>query len=171
MRYFGPELKLPLSESGVAPLIEHVDDVSDAELVLGSADLFGKNVVLFSADGVLLRSPDNVILVGGHYLSGSEREFLKARDVRFFSLHSVVQEGIANVCDALMESAREWPSLHVCISLSILELPGGLSVRELLYFVQRLRMLKNYSSANVIGSPSALTAKLLSELVKSPQHF
>jgi hypothetical protein len=164
MKFFGPEIKLPLSESGLAPLIERVSDVSVAELVLGSVDLSGRNVVLFSADGEFLRQPDDVILVGGHYLSGSEREFLKARNIRFFSLHSVVQEGIANVCDALMECARGWPSLHVCISLSVLELPGGLSVRELLYFLQRLRMLKNYSSANVIGSPSVLTAKLLAEL-------
>jgi len=170
MKFFGPDIKLPLSESGLAPLIERAD-LSVAELVLGSVDLSGRNVVLFSADGELLRLPDNVILVGGHYLSGSEREFLKARNIRFFSLHSVVQEGIANVCDGLMECARGWPSLHVCISLSILELPGGLSVRELLYFLQRLRMLKNYSSANVIGSSSALAAKLLAELVKSPQHF
>jgi arginase family enzyme len=170
MKYFGPEVKLPLSESGIAPVIEHAD-ISSAELVLGSVDLSGRNVVLFSADGELLRQPDDVILVGGHYLSGSEREFLKARNIRFFSLHSVVQEGIANVCDALMECARGWPSLHVCISLSVLELPGGLSVRELLYFLQRLRMLKNYSSANVIGDENVLTAKLLSELVKSPQPF
>lgn len=165
MKYFGPEIKLPLSESGIAPLIERAD-LSSAELVLGNLDLSGKNVVLFSADGQLLRQPDDVILVGGHYLSGSEREFLKARNIRFFSLHSVVQEGIANVCDALMESCNSWSSLHICISLSILDLPGGLSVRELLYFVQRLRMLKNYSSANVIGSPSVLTAKLLAELAK-----
>ncbi|VVB81053.1 Uncharacterised protein [uncultured archaeon] len=164
MRYFGPD-GLPLSESGVS-LIERVENVSVAELVLGSVDLSKKNVVLFSADGELLRSAENVILVGGHYLSGQEREFLKAHDIRFFSLHSVVHEGIVNVCDALMECARGWPSMHICISLSILELPGGLSARELLYFIQRLRLLKNYSSANVIAGFSPLSAKLLAELAK-----
>jgi len=173
MKYFGPQINLPLQESGIAPKIER-SSIDDAQLILGTqAEVlsFLKNidsvVILFDATGALLRSLDKVILVGGHYLSGQDREVIRARNIQIFSLQSITQEGIANICDVLMESANTFPSLHIGISTSILDsqqFPGGLTTRELLYFLQRLRVLKNYLSASVIGEPSPLTAKLLSEL-------
>lgn len=171
MRFFGPDIALPLCESGVSPSLERVDSISDAELVLGSEDevssfLTDKNVVLFSADSELLNSCKDSVLVGGHFLSGQEREFLKAKNIKFFSMSSISHEGISNICDVLMEYSRVFPSFCLCVSLSVVELPGGLSVRELLYFLQRLKVLKNYSCACVVGSSSVLTGKLLSELAK-----
>jgi len=175
MKYSGSQIQLPLQESGIVPKIEQAT-LESAELILGSkGDIFTYlkdkdfGVILFDATGEILRSLGhyNVILVGGHNMSGQEREFIKARSIRLFSTESVIQEGIQNICDVLMESANQWPSLHICINLSILDQQtGGLTTRELLYFLQRLRVLKNYLSASVIGSPSPLAAKLLSELAK-----
>ncbi|MBW3016340.1 hypothetical protein KY309_01890 [Candidatus Woesearchaeota archaeon] len=169
MKYFGPEIILPLSESGFSPSLQKVDNIADAELVLAddvSGFLKDKDVVLFSADASLLNSCRNGVLLGGHFLSGKEREFLKAKNIKFFPVNSIIHEGISNVCDAVMEASRSFSSFCLCVSLSVVELPGGLSVRELLYFLQRLRVLKNYSCACVLGSPSVLTGKLLSELAK-----
>lgn len=175
MKYFGSDLNIPLQESGVAPNIE-VSPLDSAELLLGSKEeiiSFLANrqtgVILFDSSGELLRPLGhfNVILVGGHQMSGQEREFVKARNIQVFQISSILQEGIANICDAVMEAANQWPQLHVCVNLPVLDQQtGGLTTRELLYFLQRLRVLKNYAAASVIGSPSPLTAKLLSELCK-----
>jgi hypothetical protein len=173
MRYFGSDLNIPLQESGIMPNIE-VAPLDSAELLLGSKGevisfLANKQtgVILFDVTGELMRPLGhfNIILVGGHQMSGQEREFIKARNIQVFQTSSVLQEGIANICDAVMEAANKWPQLHVCVNLSILDQQtGGLATRELLYFLQRLRILKNYSTASVIGEASQLTAKLLSEL-------
>ncbi len=175
MKYFGPDLNIPLQESGIMPNIE-VAPLDSAELLLGSKDdvifsLANKQtgVILFDSTGEFMRPLGhfNIILVGGHQMSGQEREFIKARNIQIFPTSSVLQEGIANICDAVMEAANKWPQLHVCVNLSILDQQtGGLTTRELLYFLQRLRILKNYSTASVIGESSQLTAKLLSELAK-----
>ncbi len=175
MKYFGPDLDIPLQESGIAPNIE-VAPLDSAELLLASKGdiisfLAGKQtgVILFDSTGELLRPLGHfsIILVGGHQMSGQEREFVKARNIQVFQTSSVLQEGIANICDAVMEAANKWPQLHVCVNLPVLgQQTGGLTTRELLYFLQRLRVLKNYSTASVIGKSSPLTAKLLSELSK-----
>jgi hypothetical protein len=175
MKYFGPDLNLPLQESGIMPNIE-VAPLDSAELLLGSKGdvisfLVNKQtgVILFDSSGEFLRPLGhfNIILVGGHQMSGQEREFVKARNIQIFQTSSILQEGIANICDAVMEAANKWPQLHVCVNLSILDQQtGGFTTRELLYFLQRLRVLKNYLSASVIGGPSPLAAKLLSELAK-----
>jgi hypothetical protein len=175
MKYFGPDLNIPLQESGIMPDLE-VSPLESAEIMLGSKEditsfLVDKQtgVILFDSTGELLRPLGhfNIILVGGHQMSGQEREFTKMRNIQIFPTGSILQEGIANICDAVMEAANKWPQLHVCVNLSILDQQtGGLTTRELLYFLQRLRVLKNYSTASVIGESSPLTAKLLAELTK-----
>ncbi|MEM3154109.1 MAG: arginase family protein [Candidatus Woesearchaeota archaeon] len=173
MKYFGPDINIPLQESGIMPNIE-VAPLDSAELLLGSKDdvvSFLANrktgVILFDATGELLRPlcHFNIILLGGHQMSGQERDFVKARNIQIFQTSSVLQEGIANICDAVMEAANQWPQLHICVNLSIVDQQsGGLTARELLYFVQRLRRMRNYASASVVGIPSPLASKLISEL-------
>lgn len=171
MKYFGPELTLPLQESGRAIKVERVSSAEGADVVFGEVPSV-EGAVVFDATGESLekiRPP--AVLVGGHYLSGKAREQLAAKNVQLFSLQSVMLEGFANVCDAVMESAREWPEVRVVISLSVIdasEFPGGLSVRELLYFVQRLRKLKNYAGGAVVGAPVAAAAKIVAELAPQP---
>jgi len=180
MKYFGPEIKLPLCETGIAPHIERAIGIDDADLVLGSKEdvtrflrYHNTGVILFAANAELLKevNKDNVILVGAHSLTGHDREFIRAKNIRYFSMQSMTMEGMANICDTIMEHAHQWPNLHMAISSSVLDSafsedghPGGFSTRELLYFLQRLRLLKNYTTASVVGESSPLTTKLLAEL-------
>ena len=180
MKYFGPEVKLPLCETGLAPHVERATGIDDAELVLGSREDVERfmryqnaGIILFDATAELLQSinRDKAILVGAHALTGKDREFLSAHKVRYFSMNSMTMEGMANICDTIMEHAHQWPNLHIAVSSSVLDSafspvgnPGGLSSRELLYFLQRLRLLKNYTTASVIGESNPLTSKLLAEL-------
>ena len=118
---------------------------------------------------------ERIILVGIRDLTLEEFYFIKQHSIRYFSMQSMTMESMSAVCDGMMEIASQWPSSYVSISLDVLdpvfagvENPsfGGLSTRELLYFIQRLRMLRNFLAADVTDfekSPE-LAGKLLSEL-------
>jgi arginase len=117
---------------------------------------------------------ERIILVGVRDLTLEELSFLKQHNIRNFSMQSMTMESMQAVCDGVMEVAKEWPSCYVSISLDVLDpafakvekpSPGGLTVRELLYFFQRLRMLRNFLAADIVdGEDSSLLSKLLSEL-------
>ncbi len=118
---------------------------------------------------------ERIILVGVRDLTLEEFVFLKQNRIRFFTMQSLTMESMSAVCDGIMEVAKEWPSCYVSISLDVLDpafakvsnpSPGGLTTRELLYFVQRLRMLKNFLAADVADFEHELplSNKLLSEL-------
>jgi arginase family enzyme len=133
-----------------------------------SHDSFLKNLT-----GII--PPERIILVGLRDLTLEEFVFLKQHKIRYFSMQSMTFESMTASCDGIMEIAKEWPSTYVSISLDVLDpafakvdkpSAGGLSTRELLYFIQRLRMLRNFLAADVVDAESGLqlASKLLSEL-------
>jgi len=118
---------------------------------------------------------ERIILVGVRDLTLEELSFVKQHNIRYFSMQSMTMESMQAACDGMMELASQWASSYVSICLDVLDpafanvekpSPGGLSTRELLYFVQRLRMLRNFLAADVVDFEKAeeLAAKLLSEL-------
>ena len=118
--------------------------------------------------------PSNrIILVGLREFSLAEHTFLKELKIRYFSMQAV-NENIVGVCDTVMENANEWQHCHVFISFDVVDpafvtVPrpsvGGMSSRELIYFVQRLRFLRNYTSATVVDFEQciSLAEKVLTE--------
>ena len=60
---------------------------------------------------------------------------------------------IDNACDSVMEICRQFNELYLSIDIDVLDPsfapgtgylePGGLSTRELIYFIQRIKLLKN----------------------------
>jgi len=168
MRYFGPALVLPLSESGIKISLES-SDLVDAELVWNNSDfLDNKFVVFLDSRGDLINRCSSGLFIGGHFLTGDERDLLFAKNIQLFSLRSVYED-VFSVCDSVMELARVFPDFILCINSRIVDDVGGLSVRDVLYFVQRLRILKNYSGALVIGDES-FASKLLAESSKPHNH-
>ena len=69
-------------------------------------------------------------------------------------------EGIRNICDALMESAKNFDGLYVSFDIDAVDPafapgtgypePGGLTSRELFYFVHRLKNLKNLKAFDIV---------------------
>jgi len=124
--------------------------------------------------------PERIILVGLRDLTLEEHFFLRENKIRFFSMQSMTMESISSSCDGLMESAKDWPACYVSISLDVLDpafakvkkpSPGGLTTRELIYFIQRLRLLRNFLAADVTDFEKSLplASKLLSELAVTRQ--
>lgn len=120
-----------------------------------------------------LLPPHKIILVGVREFSLAEHTFLRELKIKYFPMQAV-HESISAVCDAVMENANSWPHCHVLISLDVVDpafvsVPrpavGGMTSRELLYFVQRLRFLRNYSSAGLVDFEKSvpLAEKILTE--------
>jgi len=119
--------------------------------------------------------PERIILVGVRELTLDEFSFVKDHRIKYFTMQGMTMESMSSVCDGIMEIASKWPATYVSISLDVLDpafakvpkpAPGGLTTRELLYFIQRLRMLRNFLAAGVLNCEKELqlTSKLLSEL-------
>lgn len=125
----------------------------------------------------------NIILAGTRNWHGNELEFLKKHKIRYFSMNEIVNEGMHESCEALMSIAKNFDALYVSIDIDAVDPafapgtgyiePGGLTSRELLYFLQRLKFLKNLKALDIaeinpkkdINSiTSKLGAKILVEM-------
>ena len=99
-------------------------------------------------------------------------------------MKNISMEGIRNICDAVMESAKDFDGLYISIDIDSVDPafapgtgypePAGLSSRELLYFIHRLKKLKNLKAVDIVevnpekdlnDITSRLAAKLCVELV------
>jgi len=132
-------------------------------------------------EGVL--KAQNVILVGVRNSDKEEVKYIKQKGIKVYSMKKLASEGKNVICDDIMEIARSWSDLYLSIDIDALDPgsapgvsyiePGGMTTRELLYFVQRLKMLKHLGMADIVEvNPSkdindmtvAAAAKILVEL-------
>src|SRR3989344_2565685 len=94
--------------------------------------------------------PEHVFLVGLRSFSGKELRFLKDHSLRFVSMKQLFLNGIEETCDDVMEFCGQFDSLYLSLDIDVVDPafapgtghlePGGLTSRELLYFVQRMRL-------------------------------
>ncbi|RME54352.1 arginase family protein [Candidatus Woesearchaeota archaeon] len=127
--------------------------------------------------------PENVIIVGIRSSAKEEIEYLQKKGIKYYPMKNLL-DNRQNVCDSVMELARSFPALYLSIDIDIVDPafapgtgyiePAGLSSRELLYFIQRLKLLKNIKCADLVeinpgkdvnDMTSKLGAKILGELL------
>jgi len=124
-----------------------------------------------------------IILISARNLSEEEIQFIKENEITLISME-VLEEEIAGVCDIVMERARASGGFYISIDMDCLDFAfapgvnypevGGLTSRQLIYFVKRLSLLKNFRGADIVEiNPDKdinkmtikLGAKLLSEMI------
>lgn len=119
-----------------------------------------------------------VIIIGLRNWDGQEKEFLELNKIRYFNMKQIFNN--KRVCDTVMENIREWPSVYLSIDIDVIDPafapgtgypePAGMSSREFIYFLQRLKMVKNIGMIDLVEvNPSAdinnLTSKLAGKLI------
>ena len=133
-------------------------------------------------EGIL--KPQNIVLVGIRNWDKEEYKFLKDKNIKYFSMKEISYEGIQTVCDAVMAAAKDWDALYLSIDIDVVDAAfvpgtgypevGGLTSRELLYFVHRIKNLKNLKASDIVevnppkdinDVTSLLAAKLAIELL------
>lgn len=126
---------------------------------------------------------EKVILIGIRNWDGPEKEFLEANNIRYFSMKKITLNTLHDIIDTITETARNWPSVYLSIDIDVADPafapgtgyqePGGLSSRELVYAIQRFKLLKNLKLADIVeinpkkdinDTTSILAAKLVVEL-------
>ncbi len=131
--------------------------------------------------GVL--DPKKVVIVGTRNWSVKELEFSRTHGLKVFGMPEIAREGVDEVCEAVMSIARGWESAYVSIDIDVLDPAfapgtghpeaGGMTTRELLRFIYRLKRLKNIGMFDLVeynprkdnGNITLLAAKkLLMEL-------
>ena len=125
--------------------------------------------------------PNKLILVGVRNKKGIE--FARQKGIQIIDMHIIFNNGVKNVCDGIMETSKNWPALYVSIDIDVVDPafapgtgtiePGGISSREMIYFIQRLKKMKNLSMVDIVeidptidvnNMTSKLGAKLIKEL-------
>jgi arginase family enzyme len=124
--------------------------------------------------------PQNILLVGVRNYPENVSSLIARHHIKSYTMREISFEGLHETCDAVMAASRTFKNLCVCIDLRVLDPafapgiisePGGLTTRELIYFMQRLRLLKNLRLGILFNdmhdsSPELviLAAKILAEL-------
>lgn len=127
---------------------------------------------------------ENVVLVGIRSFHRKEIDYLKENKIKFFDMKKIFELGIKETCDLVMEIVKDFSKLYLSIDIDVVDPsnapgvgfsePGGLSSREMIYFVQRLKLLKNLRRVDIIevnlekdinDQTSKLAAKIIWELV------
>ena len=122
--------------------------------------------------------PNQIIFAATRAWNREEADYIRTQKVNHFSMKKLFELGIDEATDTLMETARNFGALYLSIDISCLDPafadsekkePGGLTTRELLYMLQRLKLLKNLKIADITGfagEKDDKTIKLAAKIIK-----
>lgn len=127
--------------------------------------------------------PENIFLVGIRNLELIEVEYLKKKQINCFPMKELA-ENLHEICDSLMEATRKLDALYLSIDIDAVDPafapatgyiePAGLTSRQLIYLLQRIKLLKNLRAADLVeinpkkdinNMTSKLGAKIIAELM------
>ncbi|MFH1592918.1 MAG: arginase family protein [Candidatus Woesearchaeota archaeon] len=108
-------------------------------------------------EGVLKK--ENTIFIGLRAIDAKEKMFLDKNKIKYFTMEQLFNNE-ENICDAVMEMAREFDGLYLSVDIDVLDPafapgtgylePGGMSSLELLYFLKRIRNLRNLKRVDLV---------------------
>ncbi len=119
----------------------------------------------------------NIALLGVHKFTPEERIVLD-RGIQSYSMQEISVEGLGEVTDAVMSYVRGWKHFVILLDIDVLDpmfipglknpVPGGFSTRELLYILQRLKLIRSFAGAMVvcnIETDSSLSADVVASVI------
>ena len=126
---------------------------------------------------------ENVILVALRNWDDEEYKYIQDNRIKIYPMKNISMEGINNICDGLMSVAKDWDGLYLSIDIDSVDPacapgtgytePAGLTSKELLYLIHRIKLLKNLKAIDIVevnpdkdinDMTSRLGAKLCVEL-------
>ena len=127
--------------------------------------------------------PSNIILVGTRNWDKTEIEFLQKYKIKYFPMKEIAAEGVQEISESIMAAAKGFGALYISIDIDVLDPafapgtgypePGGLTTRELLFFLHRLKRMHNLKAFDLVeinpnrdmnDMTSKVGAKILVEL-------
>ncbi|MBN1502919.1 arginase family protein [Candidatus Woesearchaeota archaeon] len=129
-------------------------------------------------EGIL--KSENIILIGIRNLHINELEFVKKNKIKYYSMKELTENGRQDNAEAIMSVARKFDALYISVDIDVVDPafapgtgyvePGGMSSRELIFLLHKLRLLRNFRMMDIVEvNPdkdiSNLTVKLAAKLV------
>lgn len=106
-------------------------------------------------EGILKK--ENILLIGVRSISGNEREFMKKMKI-FYMMDIFRNEKF--VCDSVMKDSSRFDGLYLSIDIDVLDPAfapgtgylevGGMDLNQLLYFLRRIRKMKNLRRIDLV---------------------
>ncbi len=125
--------------------------------------------------------PQKIVLIGLRNIHKIEKNFLNNNKINHFNCHQIYRNGIDNICDEAMSILRKTDNFYVSVDIDILDPafapgtnhlePAGLTTRELIYFLQRIKYLKKPFSGDVVEVDTTkdlnnLTTRAAAKIIK-----
>ena len=131
-----------------------------------------------------LINPKNIILIGTRNFGQNELQIIKQHNIKHFTAKHIFEYEIKDIADTITETASQHSKTYLSIDIDIInpsEAPGtgcpepaGLTSRETLYLIQRIRKLKNLARVDIVevnpdkdinNQTVRLAARILKELI------
>ena len=103
---------------------------------------------------------ENIILIGIRAYGNNEIRFLKDNNIKYYTPEKIFEIGIKEIVDIIMEIANDFSDLYISIDIDVLDPayapgtghlePAGLSTLELLYFLNKLKLLRNLKRVDIV---------------------
>jgi len=103
---------------------------------------------------------ENVLLIGIRNVSKNELDYIKQNRIKCVYMKTLFENGIKETVDDLTEFAINFSELYLSIDVDVLDPafapgtgyrePGGMSVRELLFLLQRIKKMKNLRRIDLV---------------------
>lgn len=116
---------------------------------------FIRNIV---EDGIV--PAEGIFVIGVRAIDKEELKFLREKNIKFITCKEIFNSDIADICDGIMESVRKFDAFYLSIDIDVLESAfapgtgciesGGLSIRELLYFIGRIKLLDGFKGGDIV---------------------
>lgn len=129
-------------------------------------------------------NPENIILIGTRNYGDNELEFIKENRIKNFTARQIFEYGMRDIADSVTEIANRFKQMYLSVDIDVVDPssapgtgfpePEGLQAREVLYLIQRIKLLKNLKKADIVevnpekdvnGMTSRLAARILMELL------
>ena len=149
---------------------------------LGDDYLYEHGIYLRNLVEENILNPKNAIVIGIRNPDPEEIDYMKRKGINFYTMKQIFENDIKEVCDMVMEKARTFGNMYISIDIDVLDPafapgtgciePGGISSRELIYFIQRLKLLKNLRMIDIVevnpkvdfnNMTSKIAAKIIGE--------
>ena len=101
-----------------------------------------------------------VMIIGLRGFSGEELRFLKDKKILYRTMKQVFDLGVHETCDEVMEFASNFDGTYLSLDIDVVDPafapgtgylePGGLTAREMIYFLQRFKMMKNLKRVDIV---------------------
>lgn len=127
--------------------------------------------------------PEKVILISARDFWESEIKFLEKHKLTWIKM-DLLREDLEGICDLVMERAKNSSGFYISLDIDSVDPgfapgtgylePGGISSRDLIYFIKRLNLLKNFKGIDIVeinpekdvhGMTVKLGARIVAELI------